>query len=161
MQINIKKAPGWDNFTNFLESMKSAIPAAASKLMYACADHAASRVRESILKQTGSWQPLSPWYKGWKIKHGLNPAILMSTTFYVNNIAAQKVDRWRWLAGVPNIPHPPIVGEPAPNLPELFQIHEFGYAHIPARPHFRPVWWDLASWVPRWIAGYGFVPRNM
>mgnify|MGYP001447643462 CR=1 FL=1 len=115
------------------------------------------------------WAALSERYLRWKKRRGLDPRILIATGEYVKNIGIEKVKgHFRKEKGKKGIILvKPEDGKQADgkdvayvvcvpdrkhqasglNFRRLARIHEFGSvkAHIPARPHWRPLWKEFKS----------------
>lgn len=101
----------------------------------ALAKRGAARVRQNIYGQRYKHVALNPLYRRWKVKHGLDPRILIATGKYVESIVARKQNKTTWLVA-------PAAGETFGKagraMSTLGLWLEYGTKHMPARPHFRP-----------------------
>lgn len=156
IQIRGTLTPGWDEFRTALGEMITNLPGDADALVEAAAKDAAKKVADSIRLQTRTWTPLSPWYLRWKERHNLSLDILKATGFYMSQIAARKMEKYVYVAGVPDTRHP---YWKKVTLAEIFRYLEFGTWRIPARPHFRPVLWEMKQDMLKLITKRGFTAR--
>lgn len=94
-------------------------------------------VKDVIERQLYDWKPLSPKYRRFKERHGLDPRILIATHDYLDGIGVRRLKDGSVYVGVKRRRHKPS----GLMLERLARIHEFGTRNkrVPARPHWRPV----------------------
>jgi len=95
----------------------------------------ADDLRAILARQLISWRPLSPKYRLYKSRMGLDPRILIATGRYVQSIQALQQPDGSWVVGVPDEPLRP--GSKY-TLKDLARWLEYGTMHMPPRPHWRP-----------------------
>lgn len=142
---------GDDVFGLIVEAVRDHAPKAVQDAMYRLSGHLAGKVRDTIIRQTENWPPLSPRYAKWKAKHGLDERVLRATGQYVQSIVPRRVGDSYVVSASPNAHVDPRTGKPNPALPmTLLSIYlEYGFDVVgkdgrrhkmPPRPHFRPVY---------------------
>ncbi len=95
----------------------------------------ADDLRAIIARQLVAWVPLSPKYRLYKSRMGLDPRILIATKRYVDSIQAIQQPDGSWIVGVPDEPLRP---GSRYTLKDLARWLEYGTPHMPPRPHWRP-----------------------
>jgi len=153
--FHVRMDDGWKGFTMHLQGAIANLPKDAGKVVEEGARHAVGKVVESIDRQSRRWTPLSPYWLREKERRKWDLRILLATHFYRNHMDAYKMDKYKWLAGVPAITHEPS-GLP---ITSIYHFMEFGTGRIPARPHFRPVVWEMKPAMLKIISSKGFKAR--
>lgn len=131
----------FDQGSNFVRIFKESFPAVADNAMGEIAIWMSQEVKKRIRDQRFAHVPLTKPYLQYKKRVGLDSRILIATGDYVNSIVARRRlinGELCWTVGVPDTIHQ----GSGLTYTQLARIHEFGSAraHIPARPHWRPVW---------------------
>lgn len=111
------------------------------------ADEFLEELRSRILRQTFGHTPLNTSYLISKIKHNLDPRILMATGEYLNSFTTERVEDTSgndvvYRCGVSAGTHSSGI-----SYQLLARVHEYGSPRrrIPARPHWRPTGRDFMS----------------
>lgn len=99
------------------------------------AEEFADDLRLLIDRQLIAWVPLSPSYRLYKHRMGMDPRILIATGRYVHAIQAIQGPDGSWSVGIP--PEPLRPGSRY-TLKDLAKWLEFGTQTMPPRPHWRP-----------------------
>lgn len=128
------RVPKTNPYIGWLNVFEKAYFLASRKMLLRLARDLASRLRRNLRAQVFRWVPLSEKYKKYKLKHGLDPRMLIATGEYLNSIVVRQKLDGSVEVGIKNKIHTPS-GLP---LKKLMRIHEYGTQTIPARPWWRP-----------------------
>lgn len=142
--LNVRKTSYYQRIVN--ESRRSIGQALVDdKAAEAIAREAASFIRRVVYRQRYDWVDLNPQYLESKRKENKDTRTLISTREYVESIRAWRDPRGYWNFGI----HPDDKHEES-GLPmeRLARIHEFGTSSIPARPLWRPFWYEFRQILP-------------
>ena len=100
----------------------------------------AEYLKKGIYRQKwkGKWKPLSPNYLSYKKKKGLDTRTLLAYHYYVRSITAYRSGN-DWVVGTK-----PFQRHPKTLIPmeKLARYLEFGTRKMPARPHWRPAFYE-------------------
>lgn len=119
---------------NFFTAFENKARIKAEEETWDFAEDIAEEARTIILEQRYKWAPLSPGYKAYKEREGLDPRKLIATGDYVDNIGAYEKEGKIFVGPLPGIHE-----ESGLTYVHLSRIHEYGTETIPARPLWRPL----------------------
>lgn len=122
---------------NKIKNVQKTLVEDGKKLANGILEHEANRfvadLRTAIRDQTLRLKPLNRKYKQWKKIMGLDPRILIATGKLLNAYQVQKLPSGKgYVVTVARRKQRGVW------LSTIDRAHEYGTAHLPARPHWRP-----------------------
>lgn len=120
---------------NFFNVFRKSAQVNATKTSREAAEEVLKEFHDILDNQKYKWEPLSPAYEEFKAQTGLDPRIMIATSFYKDHIEIWEEGGHIYLGAKPGVIHKPS-GMP---LVKIMRIHEYGTKTVPARPLWRPL----------------------
>ena len=138
----IKPAESWIRYYQILDGLPILYRDKRRQFELNVARSLLMTIKKHLEYQDLGWQPLSPEYREWKEKNGLDTRIWMARRELVSKIKIIITPEGRYLVGIdPYEPH-----YSGLSAYHLAMVHEYGVPDlgIPARPLFRPSYWEVS-----------------